>query len=69
MIKYGVWGEFYVSQTFSFHSGDVFVVKADPVFELLATNNVGEVLLATPALTEKMPIVRGQNSVFTFENK
>ena len=51
---------------FAAEDGDVFVVKAGPVFELLATNNVGEVLLATPAVTEKMLIVRGQNSVFAF---
>lgn len=46
--------------------GEVFVVKAGPTFELLATNQVGEVLMATPAITEKMLIVRGQQHVFAF---
>jgi outer membrane protein assembly factor BamB len=46
--------------------GEVYVVKAGPVFELLATNVVGEVLMATPAITDKMLVVRGQNHVFAF---
>ncbi len=46
--------------------GDVFVVKAGPTFELLATNEIGEVLMATPAITDKMLIIRGQNHVFAF---
>ena len=54
---------------FASEDGDVFVVKAGPVFELLSSNSVGEVVLATPALADKMLIVRGQNSVFAFENK
>ena len=54
---------------FAAEDGDVFVVKAGPVFELLASNQVGEVLMATPAVTEKLLIVRGQSSVFAFENK
>jgi outer membrane protein assembly factor BamB len=54
---------------FAAEDGDLFVVKAGPVFELLASNSVGEVLMATPAVTEKLLIVRGQNHVFAFENK
>jgi outer membrane protein assembly factor BamB len=46
--------------------GEVFVVKAGPTFELLATNSVGEVLMATPAITDRMLIVRGQEHVFAF---
>jgi len=53
---------------FAAEDGDVFVVKAGPVFELLASNQVGEVLMATPAVTEKLLIVRGQSSVFAFES-
>ena len=49
--------------------GDVFVVKAGPTFELLATNQVGEVLMATPAITDRMLIVRGQNHVFAFASE
>lgn len=44
--------------------GDVFVVKAGPKFELLGTNPVGEVLMATPAIAPGMLVIRGQNHVF-----
>jgi hypothetical protein len=40
--------------------GDVFVVRAGRTFELLATNHMGEVLMATPALTGDMIVVRTQ---------
>ena len=46
--------------------GDVFVVKAGRTYELVATNTVGELLMATPALAERMLIVRGINHVFAF---
>ena len=49
--------------------GEVFVVKAGPTFELLATNQVGEVLMATPAITDRMLIVRGQDHVFAFTSE
>ncbi|HYT69210.1 MAG TPA: PQQ-binding-like beta-propeller repeat protein [Vicinamibacterales bacterium] len=38
--------------------GDVFVVKAGRQFELLATNPMGEICMATPALSGNMIIVR-----------
>jgi outer membrane protein assembly factor BamB len=38
--------------------GDVFVVKAGRTFELLATNPMGEVTMATPALSGNMILVR-----------
>jgi outer membrane protein assembly factor BamB len=44
--------------------GDIFVVKAGPQYELLATNPMGELLMATPAITSGMMIVRGQHHVF-----
>ena len=44
--------------------GDVYVVKAGPTFELLATNKMNEVVMATPALTDGMLIVRGLNHLF-----
>jgi outer membrane protein assembly factor BamB len=44
--------------------GDVFVVKAGPTFELLATNKMDEVVMATPALADGMLIVRGLNHLF-----
>ena len=43
--------------------GDVFVVKAGRVFELLATNRMGEVLMATPAIAGNMLIVRTQTQL------
>jgi outer membrane protein assembly factor BamB len=49
---------------FASEDGEVFVVKAGPTFELLARNPVGEVIIATPAITERMLIVRGQHHVF-----
>jgi outer membrane protein assembly factor BamB len=48
--------------------GDMFVVKAGPVFELLASNPVGEPLMATPAISGDTLIVRGQHHVFAFAN-
>jgi outer membrane protein assembly factor BamB len=38
--------------------GDVYVVKAGPSFELLATNSLGEVAMATPAISEGTLIFR-----------
>lgn len=44
--------------------GDVFVIKAGPRFERLATNVMGEALMATPALTDGMILLRGQRHLF-----
>lgn len=44
--------------------GEVNVVKAGPEHELLATNPVGEVLMATPAISEGVLYVRGMQHVF-----
>ncbi len=38
--------------------GDIFVVKAGPEYELLAANRMGEVCLATPAISEGQIFVR-----------
>jgi outer membrane protein assembly factor BamB len=43
--------------------GDVFVVKAGKTYELLATNAVGEVLMATPAIADGVIIFRGLKHV------
>ena len=48
---------------FSSEDGDVYVVKAGPTFELLAKNSVGEVVMASPALSDGMLIVRGMKNV------
>lgn len=44
--------------------GDVFVVKAGRQYELLATNVMGQPLMATPALSQGMLIVRGENTIY-----
>ena len=43
--------------------GDVFVVRAGRSYELLATNRMGEVTMATPALSGSMLIVRTQTQL------
>lgn len=44
--------------------GDVFVVKAGPAYELLATNPMGEVLMATPAISDGVIFVRGLKHLY-----
>lgn len=44
--------------------GDVYVVKAGPKFELLATNPLGEVVMATPAISGDVLFVRSLDHVF-----
>ena len=39
-------------------AGEVFVVRAGRKFELLATNPMGEILMATPAISGNLLIVR-----------
>ena len=53
-------GKVYLSS----EDGDIFVVKAGPKYELLATNPMGEVLMATPAISDGMIFVRGQHTLF-----
>ncbi|HKO62880.1 MAG TPA: PQQ-binding-like beta-propeller repeat protein, partial [Pyrinomonadaceae bacterium] len=55
-------GKIYLSS----EDGDVFVVKAGPKYELLATNPVGEVLMATPAISDGLVIVRSTKHVYAF---
>jgi hypothetical protein len=42
----------------------VTVVKAGPKFEKLAVNPIGEVCMATPAISDGMIFVRGQHHLF-----
>jgi hypothetical protein len=46
---------------FTSEDGDVYVVKAGPAFELLATNSLGEVAMATPAISEGTLLFRTRN--------
>jgi outer membrane protein assembly factor BamB len=41
--------------------GDIFVVKAGPKFDLLGKNPIGEPLMATPALSGGLMLVRGEH--------
>jgi outer membrane protein assembly factor BamB len=43
--------------------GDIFVVRAGRTFELLATNHMGETLMATPAISGNMLIVKTQTQL------
>jgi outer membrane protein assembly factor BamB len=49
--------------------GDVYVVKAGAQFELLAKNSVGEPVLATPALSGDLLLVRGAKHLFAIATK
>jgi outer membrane protein assembly factor BamB len=49
--------------------GDVFVVRAGATYELLATNPMGEPLMATPAISGDLLIVRSQSYVYAIGTK
>ncbi len=51
---------------FASEDGEIYVVKTGPKYELLATNPVGEVLMATPAISEGAIFVRSQHHVYAF---
>jgi len=53
-------GKIYLSS----EDGDIFVVRAGPNFQLLATNPMGELIMATPALSEGRMFVRTQHHIF-----
>jgi outer membrane protein assembly factor BamB len=58
-------GKIYLSS----EDGDVFVVKAGPKYELLAKNLVGEVMMATPAISDGLLIVRTVSHLYAFGEK
>ncbi len=49
---------------FTSQDGEIFVVKAGPKYELLATNPMGEVSMATPAISERMIFVRTEKHLY-----
>ncbi len=53
-------GRIYLSS----EDGDVYVVKAGAQFELLAHNKMGEILMATPAISGDLFLVRGHKHLF-----
>jgi len=54
---------------FPSEDGDVFVVKAGPDYELEATNDMGELLMASPAISDKMLYIRARHHVFAIGHK
>ena len=53
-------GKIYVSG----EDGDMFVIEAGALFKPIAVNPMGELLMATPALSAGVMYVRSANSVF-----
>jgi len=49
--------------------GEIFVVRAGAKYELLSANMIGEVMMATPAISDGMIIVRGQNNVYAIAER
>jgi outer membrane protein assembly factor BamB len=49
--------------------GDVFVVRAGPKYELLATNPMSQVIMATPAIANGVIFIRGLKDVFAIGAK
>ena len=49
---------------FTSQEGDVYTVRAGPKYELLGVNPMGEVVMATPAISGGMIVVRTQNHVY-----
>jgi outer membrane protein assembly factor BamB len=58
-------GKLYISS----EDGDVYVVKAGPQYELLASNSIGEVLMASPAISDGIVFFRGLRNVFAIKQK
>jgi len=49
---------------FPSEDGEIYVVKAGPQYELLGTNSMGEVLMASPAVSDGVIFVRGLKHLF-----
>jgi outer membrane protein assembly factor BamB len=44
--------------------GEILVVKAGPKFQILARNEMGETVVASPAIANGQLFIRGQNHLF-----
>ena len=53
---------------YSLEQGDVVVVKAGPVFELLSRNPMDDLIMASPAISDDMLIFRTQHYLVTVGN-
>jgi len=49
--------------------GDVYVLKAGPTYELLAANSMGDVCMATPAVSQGMLVIRTVHHVYGIGEK
>jgi outer membrane protein assembly factor BamB len=58
-------GKLYISS----EDGDVYVVKAGPQYELLASNSISEVLMSSPAISDGTLFFRGLRNVFAIKQK
>jgi outer membrane protein assembly factor BamB len=58
-------GKLYLSS----EDGDVFVVKAGRQYELISRNTMNQPLMATPALTDGMLILRGENTIYALSER
>jgi outer membrane protein assembly factor BamB len=47
--------------------GDVYVIKAGPEYEELAKNSIGEVVMATPAISDGLIIFRGLKHIYAIK--
>ena len=47
----------------------MFVVKAGATYELLSTNHLGQVVMATPAISDGTIIIRGLKDVIALRQK
>jgi outer membrane protein assembly factor BamB len=54
---------------FTSEDGDVYVVKAGPAFEMLGTNSLGEVAMATPAISDGMMLFRTRNHLVAIADR
>jgi hypothetical protein len=65
MIKFNLEGDKVDGKVyFSSEDGEVFGVKAGPKYEPMSANPMGEVLMATPAISNGMIFVRGPRHLF-----
>lgn len=48
---------------FTSEEGDVYVLQAEPEYKLLATNKMGEICMATPAISEGNLFFRTQGHI------
>ena len=46
--------------------GDVFVIRASDEYEELAQNDLGEIIMSTPAISDGVMVIRGLKHVFGF---